>query len=253
MPATHGHSEACCNVPPVISSGYSAKGSYDTVDGFKTYATGPGDASRGIVVVFDIFGYFDQTIQGADILATSDAHHKYKVVMPDWFKGDACPIEWYPPTTDQKKKDLGGWFGKHPPAGVAEALPNYVKALNDKYPSVKSWGVLGYCWGGKVVSLVTSSDSNPFKAGAACHPAMVEPKDASAIKVPFAMLASGEEPADKVKEFESNLSGPKHVEIFEDQVHGWMAARGDLSKERTKEEYVRGYKTILEFFGKHWQ
>jgi hypothetical protein len=35
--------------------------------------------------VFDIFGYFDQTIQGADILANSDAHHKYKVVMPDWY------------------------------------------------------------------------------------------------------------------------------------------------------------------------
>lgn len=48
-------------------------------------ATGPDDATRGIVVVYDIFGYFDQTIQGADILANSDAHHKYKVVMPDWY------------------------------------------------------------------------------------------------------------------------------------------------------------------------
>jgi hypothetical protein len=44
--------------------------------------------------VFDIFGYFDQTIQGADILATSDEHHKYKVFMPDWFKGNPCPTEW---------------------------------------------------------------------------------------------------------------------------------------------------------------
>lgn len=109
-----------------------------------------------------------------------------------------------------------------------------------------------YCWGGKVVSLATASVLNPFKAAAVCHPAMVEPKDAAVIKVPFIMLASGEEPADKVKEFEKKLEGPKHVEIFEDQVHGFMAARGDLSKERTKNEYIRGYKTILEFFGKHW-
>jgi hypothetical protein len=43
--------------------------------------------------VFDIFGYFDQTIQGTDILATSDEHHKYKVFMPDWFKGNPCPAE----------------------------------------------------------------------------------------------------------------------------------------------------------------
>ncbi|KAK0749442.1 Alpha/Beta hydrolase protein [Schizothecium vesticola] len=253
MPATHSHSEACCNVPPVVSTGYTPKGSYDNIHDFKTYATGPDDATRGIVVVFDIFGYFDQTIQGADILANSDAHHKYKVVMPDWFKGDACPIEWYPPNTEQKQKDLGAWFGKHPPAEVVDVLPEYVTALNARYPSVKSWAVLGFCWGGKVVSLATSSALNPFKAAAVCHPAMVEPKDAAAIKVPFIMLASGEEPADKVKEFESKLEGPKHVEIFEDQVHGWMAARGDLSKERSKDEYVRGYKTVLEFFGKHWE
>ncbi|KAK3338627.1 hypothetical protein B0T25DRAFT_561220, partial [Lasiosphaeria hispida] len=83
MPAGHGHSEACCNIPPVVSTGYDAKGSYGEVDELKTYVTGPDDASRGIVVIYDIFGYFDQTIQGADILATSDAHQKYKVVIPD--------------------------------------------------------------------------------------------------------------------------------------------------------------------------
>lgn len=253
MQATHGHSEACCNVPPVVSTGYSPKGSYDEVDGLKTYATGPDNATRGIVIIYDIFGYFDQTIQGADILSTSDAHHTYKVVIPDWFKGNPSPIEWYPPNTEEKQKNLGAWFAKNPPNGVAEALPKYVAALSSKYPSVKSWGVLGFCFGGKVVSLVTSSPSNPFKIGASCHPAMVEPKEAESIKVPLILLASGEEPEDKVKEFESNLSGPKHVETFKDQVHGWMAARSDLSKERVKEEYIRGYKTVLGFFGKHWE
>lgn len=56
--------------------------------------TGPGGATKGIVAVYDIFGYFDQTLQGADILATSDEHTKYKVFMPDYFKVDPCPIEW---------------------------------------------------------------------------------------------------------------------------------------------------------------
>lgn len=55
--------------------------------------TGPADAAKAIVVVYDIFGYFDQTVQGADILAFSDDHQKYKVFMPDWFKGKPCPIE----------------------------------------------------------------------------------------------------------------------------------------------------------------
>jgi len=30
-----------------------------------------------------------------------------------------------------------------------------------------------------------------------------------------------------------------------------MAARADLSDERVKSEYIRGYKTLLEFFAKY--
>ena len=82
---------------------------------------------------------------------------------------------------------------------------------------------------------------------------MVDPKDAEGVKVPLALLASKEEPDDKVAEFERTLQGPKHVETFKDQIHGWMAARSDLSDARVKEEYVRGYKTLLQFFGKNWK
>lgn len=58
-----------------------------------TDVTGPKDATKAIIVIFDIFGYFDQTLQGADILAHSDESQKFRVFMPDWFKGKPCPIE----------------------------------------------------------------------------------------------------------------------------------------------------------------
>lgn len=45
MPASHGHSEACCNVPPIVSKGYNAKGSYEEIDGLKTCTT-PSISSR---------------------------------------------------------------------------------------------------------------------------------------------------------------------------------------------------------------
>lgn len=93
MPASHGHNEACCNIPPVVATGYKPKGTYEEVGGLKSYVTGPADATKAIVVIYDIFGYFDQTVQGADILAYSDDHQKYKVYMPDWFNGKPCPIE----------------------------------------------------------------------------------------------------------------------------------------------------------------
>lgn len=109
-----------------------------------------------------------------------------------------------------------------------------------------------YCWGGKVVALTTKADTNPFSIAASIHPAMVDANDAKDVKIPTMLLASGEEPEDEVKKFEETLSVPKHVETFKDQIHGWMAARADLSDARVKEEYERGYKTVLEFFSKNF-
>jgi len=111
---------------------------------FFTFAdvTGPADTTKGVITIYDIFGYYPQTLQGADILATSGAT-KYKVFMPDWFKGEPCPIEWFPPNTEEKQKNLGAFFQKNPPPGVAAALPGYVKAVSEKYPEIKDWAVLG--------------------------------------------------------------------------------------------------------------
>src|SRR5450432_1025993 len=35
MPAQHGHSEACCNIPPIVVEGYKPKGKYETIGGMK--------------------------------------------------------------------------------------------------------------------------------------------------------------------------------------------------------------------------
>ncbi|KAJ2980077.1 hypothetical protein NUW58_g7041 [Xylaria curta] len=283
MPAQHGHSVACCNIPPIVSKDYDAKGKYEELGGFKTCrcnhlpflechtvcgmsiglnrdadfspsaladVTGPSDTTKGVVAIYDIFGYYPQTVQGADILATA-GETKYRVFMPDWFKGEPAPLGWFPPNTEEKQKSLGAFFQKNPPPGVAAQAPGYVKALSEKYPEIKEWAVLGYCWGGKVVSLVTALPENPFKAGVSVHPAMVDPKDAEHIKVPLALLASKDENPEDVKKFEANLTGPKYVETFPDQIHGWMAARSNLEDERVKSEYKRGYQNVLKFLSEH--
>ncbi|KAH8601365.1 dienelactone hydrolase family protein-like protein [Bisporella sp. PMI_857] len=249
--AQHGHSAACCSIPPIVSKDYEQKGKYETIGGLKTYVTGPSSASKAILVIYDIFGYFPQTIQGADILSTSDSHAQYQVFIPDFFEGKSADISWYPPDTEEKGKLLGQFFQTvaAPPKAAAK-VPEVLKEIEKQYPEIKTWGVLGFCWGGKIVSL-TSGSGTPFTAAAEAHPAMVNPSDAEDIKIPLALLASKDEPAEDVKKFEANLTGPKHVEIFEDQIHGWLAARSDLENPRVKEEYERGYKTLLTFFGKH--
>ncbi|KAF3399789.1 hypothetical protein F1880_008002 [Penicillium rolfsii] len=248
-----GISKACCSIPPVVSKGYKAKGAYQTINGLKTYVTGPESATKAILVVYDIFGFFDQTIQGADILATSN-EQKYRVFMPDFFEGNPADISWYPPTTDEHKQKLGNFFSTQaaPPKTLSK-IPNIVAEANKLAPggAFSSWSILGYCWGGKIAALSVGADNKLFKAAAQAHPAMVDPEDAKNVNVPFAMLASKDEPADDVSAFKANLQVPNHVETFSTQIHGWMAARSDLEDPEVRKEYERGYKTVLEFFHQH--
>lgn len=82
MSSTSTQSHACCTVPAVVDHDYKEKGEFVTIAGMKTYATGPSDASKAILVVYDIFGFFPQTLQGADILAYGDKEQNYRVYIP---------------------------------------------------------------------------------------------------------------------------------------------------------------------------
>ncbi|KAI9675287.1 MAG: hypothetical protein M1817_001189 [Caeruleum heppii] len=234
------HSEACCSIPPVTAQGYEPKGKYIEVDGLKTYVTGPSTASSALLVIYDIFGFFPQTLQGADILAHADSSHQYQVFMPDFFEGQPAHISWYPPDTDDKKEKMGAFFqGPAAPPKTAERVPKIVKTLGEMNPGLQKWGA--------IVSL-TTREGTPFSVAAECHPAMVDPEDAKHVSIPLAVLASKDEDAEAIKQFEKNLTVPKHVETFGDQLHGWMAARADLQDSKVRAEYERGYKSILTFF-----
>jgi dienelactone hydrolase len=241
------HSAACCTVPPVVSKGYEPKGKYIEVDGLKTYATGADDAKTGILVIYDIFGFFPQTLQGADILSTGDKDKPYKVFMPDWFEGSPADISWYPPDNEEKGKKLGAFFGNEaaPPKTLAR-IPKVLAQLK-KDTGIETWGIIGYCWGGKIVNLA-SQEGTPFKAGATAHPAMVDPNDAPKVTIPILSLPSGDESKDDVNAYEKALKVPHVVEWFPTQIHGWMAARSDLEDPEVKKEYERGYKAVLDFF-----
>ncbi|KAF1916706.1 dienelactone hydrolase family protein-like protein [Ampelomyces quisqualis] len=250
MSTNSTQSQACCDTPAVVSKGYIPKGSYMEVDGLKTYVTGPSTAKQAILVVYDIFGFFPQTLQGADILACADASRAYQVFVPDFFDGRPADISWYPPDDDDKGKKLGEFFATQAaPAKTVARIPRMVAELGETR-GVEKWAVVGFCWGGKIVNL-SSLENTPFKAAAACHPAMVAADDAPGISIPYIMLPSGDEPKEDVDKWQKGLKVPNVVEWFPDQVHGWMAARGDLEQDKVKQEYERGYKLVLDFFHKH--
>ncbi|KAK1824784.1 hypothetical protein LTR12_000841 [Friedmanniomyces endolithicus] len=221
---TSTQSKACCTVPPVVAEGYEEKGEYLTIEGMKTYATqipgksGPKTAKSAILNVYDIFGFFPQTLQGADILAHADAEHQYQVFMPDFFDGKPADISWYPPDNEEKGKKLGEYdYPSHPterpawffntlaaPPKTLERIPKVLKAIQAERPDIKEWAIVGFCWGGKIVNLV-SQEGTLFKAAAACHPAMVDAKDAPGITIPYAMFPSKDESKEDVEAWEKGL------------------------------------------------
>ncbi|KAJ8127004.1 hypothetical protein O1611_g6633 [Lasiodiplodia mahajangana] len=245
------HSEACCKIPPVVSEGYEPKGRYIDVDGLKTYVTGPPDAEKAILAVYDIFGFFPQIIQGADILATGDTEQSYQIFMPDFFNGNPASMEWYPPVNDEQVALVTKWFENAEWSIHKPKLPGILQAAEKVNPNIKAWGIMGYCWGGKMASIAAGDEPGLFKAAVQTSPARIDAKDGALVKIPTMMLASQGESAESVEEYEKSLSVPHHVERFEDQTHGWMSARAGLKDDRVKAEYERGYALALQFFHEH--
>ncbi|CAG7990490.1 unnamed protein product [Penicillium olsonii] len=211
--------------------------------------TGPESATDAILLIYDIFGFFPQTIQGADILANSSETRKYRVFMPDFFEGKPADISWYPPSTKDHADSLNTFFSTQaaPPKTLSK-IPGVVEDANKTAGhGFAKWAIVGHCWGGKIASLSAGKDNTTFKAAVQCHPAMVDPADATEVNVPMALLASKDEPAGDVAAYQANLKVPNHVETFSDQIHGWMAARSNLSDTHVQKEYERGYQTVLGF------
>ena len=224
-------------------------------------AVGPSDATVAILSIHDIFGFFPQTIQGADLvsasLTNSPTPKPTVVVIPDFFSGNPADVAWYPPDSPEKEAKLNAWFATASPPDHLPKVPGLVTAAEKAYPGIKSWGVLGYCWGAKMGSLLASnqaqSGGSTFRAVVQSSPALIDPSEAAKITIPMMMLASKDELEAEVTAYDKALTqSAKHVETFADQFHGWMSARGDLtegSKERA--EYERGYQLTCQFFYEH--
>jgi dienelactone hydrolase len=113
--------------------------------------TGDSSAKHAILIIYDIFGFFPQTIQGADILAYGDKERSYRVFMPDYFHGSPADISWYPPDNEEKGKKLGAFFqNEAAPPKTLELIPRVLDAVKKDNSGLTTWGIVGYCWGGKV-------------------------------------------------------------------------------------------------------
>ena len=218
---------------------------------------GPDDATKAIIDVYDIFGIWPQTLQGADLLSSLTGA---LVLVPDFFEGEGAKPEWVPANTEEKQKAIGAFFSEK--ADFAKTVAALLKVrtdLGERYPAVDPHvGVFGLCWGGKIgVLAAAAGNEGPgrrFNVSGTAHPGRLDAKDGEALTAPHILLASKDEDAAVVAEYKTILSRPGkagEVETYANMFHGWMGARSNLADAENVKEFARGYEQIAAFFNKH--
>lgn len=112
-------------------------------------------------------GFYPQTLQGVDILAYSDHEHPYQIFMPDFFEGTYAEVDWFPADTDEKMGKVKNFLSTTAdPAKTVPRVPKVVKEIEEKVKKFgDGWGVMGYCWGGKVNYFIKIMISYPDDQG----------------------------------------------------------------------------------------
>ncbi|WVQ91996.1 hypothetical protein IAS59_005804 [Cryptococcus gattii] len=233
---------SCCSQIPPVQAEYSPKGSYTTINGLKAYTIGPEDAKVSVLVVYDVFGYSPQILQGADIIASQG----YRVVMPDFLVGNCATPDMFTPENEAKKVE---YFSKFPGGCATQAEP-VAKAVNSLIEAGHGKvAVIGFCWGYKCA--VLSEGLAKADAFIGVHPTFPAPDDADRINVPLAILSTSGEDINVInaiqKGVESKNPGKNFFKHFAEQIHGFAAARGDLSGGPATEAYAEAYQLIVKF------
>lgn len=210
-------------------------------DGLKVdgYLTGPANATKGIVVLQEIFGVNHHIRDMADRFAAAG----YKVIAPAMFD-----------RAGKKGVDLGyGPDDRKEGFGTKQQIDDG-KAVQDveaaaKALGVQSVGVVGYCWGGSMAWL-GATRTHAFKAAVCWYgggiPATKDEKPNCPVQMHFGEEDGGI-PMDQV---EAVKKAQPDVEVYTypKAGHGFGCNERDSFN---KEAYELAQQRTLEFFKKH--
>ena len=214
------------------------------------YVTGDKNSSNVLVCIFDIFGFWNTTKQGADLLGDS---MKTKIVMPDLFRNRPWPIDGFPPRDEAEDQKLSQWF---------ESVGNFgerakdVRAVVDELKSngAQKLGLYGLCWGGNVAVQLAGKDS-PFVGVSIIHPAFLSPDDAKGFTVPVSFFPSKVEPKNDADGFwatmqkeHPDLAAKSQYKYYDENHHGFAAARANLEDKSNYFAFQDLYTRLADFF-----
>lgn len=232
-------SEECCSIPQVQSD-YEPKGSIEEIDGFKIYVTGNSKAQLALIAVYDVFGFHNNTKQFADLLSVPT---HARVVIPDFFRGSQRP---------ENREEMQAWI---------QQVGNWDKVKKDldvtleflKKDGATKFGILGFCWGGKI-AIEAAKNNTTYIGASAIHPSQkLVTEDANEVKVPVALLPAKTDndmaPFMSILETTQPEVFKKSVhKRFDDMHHGFAAARGDWKDPLNAQRANEALSIVANFF-----
>lgn len=226
------------------------KGRTEKIAGMDAYVTGPAQSKNVVLGIYDIFGMWNTTLQGADILAEC---LNTQVILPDFFRGEPWLHSEFPPVTDALTLKFNRWlFNTANMNDRIEDIQDIVKELKKR--GYEKFGLYGFCWGGKIASL-SGGESTPFVGVAHVHPALIVPDDSKILTVPVAFFPSKDEKESDVHGYWNNFKAgrPDLVEKsmfkhYTDSRHGFAAARADLTDDTNVRDFRDVYGRLGNFF-----
>lgn len=242
----------CCPTDRTAASGtveYTAQGTKQMLNSMEVYAIGPENATRVLIVVYDIFGFHYNNFELADSIAKSRG---WRVLVPDLFRGSPWPACHFPPRGKAQSADFSNFLSTQANA-VQRSLD--VKTLISSLVSTSTqFYILGFCWGAKVAALV--NDFPGVRAIAGAHPSFLDATDALDVAVPTLLLPTVD---DDLTDYLAGLAAGKQAqralvlvdENFRDMFHGFLAARGDWTNENQRIRASQAINTIAAFFDAH--
>jgi dienelactone hydrolase len=110
------------------------------LDGYDVpvYVVGPADAKTTVVFIHDIFSIHEGRVKAlCDFLAELG----YRVVFPDWHKGDSLD---HAEDRESRMLKFGAWITAHP---VDEVVRMFADTCNRVRGVGKKVAAIGFCWG----------------------------------------------------------------------------------------------------------
>ncbi|KAG0207065.1 hypothetical protein BGX28_001608 [Mortierella sp. GBA30] len=243
--------DSCCNTPPTNAQ-WERKGKdvvlSTKVHGLekKTYRTGPKDSKRGIIAIYDIFGFHPTGIQFFDRLAM--AHGGFQVSAPHFFE------EYMPMNLLGDRPALMAWLSKHGDYKKCHFDDLIRTAVADlRADGCTSFSIFGQCWGAWIAVQAASEDDSPFLAAGGPHPSMMSVELVKDIKCPLILLPSKDEDdmnpvIDAVNN--KNFAVKSEQKRFPNMHHGWTGGRGDWTDPEQFKAGLEAVHDLAEYFAK---